>query len=206
MVASPEGLRELIEPALASSGLELWDVEVSRDSVRVLVDRCGGIDLDSLAAVAGKVVSPLLDSRPDLTPEGSFQLEVSSPGVERNLRTVEHYQRYVGSEVSVKTRVAVEGARRHHGKLVEVTDSGITLAPKDAPAGSVVQLPFEIIDRTRTVLVWGPAGKGDRAQGGQGRSPAGQNRRSKAVKRSAATGQPSAGSQAASIDAKEARS
>ena len=177
MAVSSDAIRALVEPALTSSGLELWDIEVSHDAVRVLVDRPGGIDLDSLASLAGRVVSPLLDEHPELTPSGHFSLEVSSPGVERNLRRVEHYARYIGTEISVKTSEAVAGARRHHGVLLSVDEQSVTLAPKDAPAGEVVVLPLERIERARTVLVWGPpADKPGKAKKGS----------SKAVKRPAA--------------------
>ncbi|MBV9659911.1 MAG: ribosome maturation factor RimP, partial [Acidimicrobiales bacterium] len=154
MTGPSNAIRELVEPALASAGLELWDVEVSRDLVRVLVDQPGGIDLDALATVAGRVVSPVLDEHPELTPPGRFHLEVSSPGVERTLRRVEQYQRYVGTELSVKTTELVAGARRHHGVLVAVDDEGIRIEPKDGPAGAIVALPFGQIDRARTVLAW----------------------------------------------------
>jgi ribosome maturation factor RimP len=157
VVPSSSAIRQLVEPALASSGLELWDVEVSRDLVRVLVDRPGGIDLDSLATVAGRVVSPLLDEHPELTPEGHFHLEVSSPGVERTLRRVDQYQRYLGEQLTVKTTAPVEGARRHHGRLIAVDEEGIVLQPKDGPAGAVLRLDHNQIERARTVLVWGPS-------------------------------------------------
>lgn len=159
MVGSPDAIRALVEPPLVSSGLELWDVEVSRETVRLLVDRPGGVDLDALAALAGKVVSPLLDEHPELTPAGQFSLEVSSPGVERTLRRREHYARYVGSEVSVKTTVAVEGARRHQGVLVAVDENGIVMAPSDGPGDRTVAIRYGDVDRARTILVWGPADK-----------------------------------------------
>lgn len=187
MAVSPDAIRALVEPALISSGLELWDVEVSGDAVRVLVDRPGGIDLDSLAGVAGKVVSPLLDEHPELTPPGRFSLEVSSPGVERNLRRVEHYTRYIGSQVSIKTSQPVGGARRHHGRLVSVDGQAATLAPEDAPAGEVVEIPFQLIERARTVLVWGPAPKPGQTKGSKGSKAS-----SRAVKRPAAHGRQAA--------------
>jgi ribosome maturation factor RimP len=168
MVGSPDAIRALVEPSLASSGLELWDVELTRDTVRVLVDRPGGVDLDALAEVAGKVVSPLLDEHPELTPAGQFSLEVSSPGVERTLRRPEQYARYVGSEISVKTSVPVEGARRHQGVLLSADEAGIVITPRDGVPGTTVSISHPEIDRARTVLVWGPAekpgGKGAKAR------------------------------------------
>ncbi len=94
-MASTESIRELAEPILASAGLELWDVEIIGDVVRIMVERPGGVDLDALSA-ASAVLSPLLDAHPEATPDSRYQLEVSSPGVERTLRTPEQYRRYVG--------------------------------------------------------------------------------------------------------------
>jgi ribosome maturation factor RimP len=182
-VGQAEDIRDLVAPAVAAAGLELWDVEVSRALVRVLVDRPGGIDLDSLAGVAAEVVSPILDQHPHLTPEENFQLEVSSPGLERTLRTPEQFSRYIGSEVTVKMSAPVAGSRRHHGNLVAAGAGSIRLAVKDAPPGVEVELPLAQIDRARTVLVWGtPA---DRSSGRGGKN-SGVPRRANAARVAAA--------------------
>jgi ribosome maturation factor RimP len=177
-VVSTKSIRELAEPALASAGLELWDVEIAGDVLRVMVDRPGGVDLDALSAASG-VLSPLLDEHPEAAPNGRYQLEVSSPGVERTLRTPDQYRRYLGAELTVKTATAVAGARRHRGKLLQAGDDAITLEPDDL-AGTRVELRYDQIDRARTVLVWGPGNArtavgrpvGGRTRGSQ--PPAGQ--------------------------------
>jgi ribosome maturation factor RimP len=155
VMGSVESVREVVGPALTSRGLELWDVEITRDVVRILVDRPGGIDLDALTQASG-VISPLLDQNPVLAPGGRYQLEVSSPGIERTLRTPDQFRRYLGSEITVKTSVPVSGARRHRGTLVAADDGTIRLQPTDAPDGAVVELRHDQIDRARTILVWGP--------------------------------------------------
>jgi len=154
-MVSTESIRELAEPVLASAGLELWDVEIARDVVRIMVDRPGGIDLEALTA-ASSALSPVLDTHPDVVPDGRYQLEISSPGVERTLRTPGQYHRYVGSEITVKTTAPVDGARRHWGRLVEVGEDRITMEPDGAP-GARIELCYDQIDRARTVLVWGPS-------------------------------------------------
>jgi ribosome maturation factor RimP len=153
-MASTESIRDLAEPVLASAGLELWDVEITGDVVRVMVDRQDGVDLDALSA-ASAVLSPLLDSHPEATPDSRYQLEVSSPGLERTLRTPAQYQRYLNSEITVKTSVPVGGARRHRGRLVAAGPGGIALEPEDSP-GTSVDIDYDQIQRARTVLVWGP--------------------------------------------------
>jgi ribosome maturation factor RimP len=156
-MGSTEGIRQLAAPVLASAGVELWDVEVAPRLVRVLVDRPGGIDLDGCAE-ASRVLSPLLDSRPDLVPAGSYQLEVSSPGAERTLRTVDQYRRYIGSLVTVKTNAPVEGARRHQGTLAYADENVVRIQPTEAGSDSLLELRHDQIDRSRTVLEWGPTG------------------------------------------------
>ena len=94
-------------------------------------------------------------STPEVTPDGPFQLEVSSPGVERTLRTVKQFQRYVGTEITVKTSVAVGGERRHHGVRLFADDRAIQVGPPGAQPGTDVELRPDQIDRARTVLVWG---------------------------------------------------
>jgi ribosome maturation factor RimP len=174
-LVSTECIRELVEPVLASVGLELWDVEITRDVVRIMVERPSGpvdldalpapprpdgglrpgVDLDALSAASG-ALSPVLDTHPDAVPAGRYQLEVSSPGVERTLRTPEQFRRYVGSQITVKTSEPVAGARRHRGRLVDVDAAGIDMEPEEAPSERI-PLRFDQMDRARTVMVWGPA-------------------------------------------------
>jgi ribosome maturation factor RimP len=166
-VASTESIRELAEPVLASAGLELWDVEIRRDVVRVMVDRPGGIDLDGLSA-ASSLLSPLLDAHPEAAPDNRYELEVSSPGVERTLRTPEQFRRYLGSEITVKTSEPISGARRHRGRLVAASDAAIAVLPQPNEADDkLLELRYDQIDRARTVLVWGDSP--ERAPGGRRR-------------------------------------
>jgi ribosome maturation factor RimP len=150
-------LRELARPLLSTVGLELWDVEVAKDLVRFLVDRDGGVDLEALSD-ASRALSGLLDTHEELVPSGRYQLEISSPGLERTLRTPDQYRRYVGATVSVKTLRPVAGARRHRGVLAAADDAGIELRTAPPPAESLA-VPYDEIERTRTVFDWGPSPK-----------------------------------------------
>lgn len=157
-MAPKDGIRVLAEPVLASAGLRLWDVEVSRDLVRFLVDKDGGVDLDALSE-ASQVLSKVLDDNDELAPSGSYQLEVSSPGIERTLRTRDQYERYVGSTVTVKTVAPLAGARRHQGVLVAADDAGIRLAADEQAGEAPLTIAYDQIERARTVLEWGPGPK-----------------------------------------------
>jgi ribosome maturation factor RimP len=151
-MATIDQVRDAAAPLLAAAGFELWDVEMSGDAIVFLVDRPGGVDLDGCAA-ASHLLSPLLDEREELVPAGRYELQVSSPGVERVLRTPDQYRRYVGTPVNVKTAVAIDGARRFYGTLTAAGPDNFTLAPDDG--GEPCSLRYDQVDRTRTVLVWG---------------------------------------------------
>jgi ribosome maturation factor RimP len=151
-----ESIRELVEPVLAAAGLECWDVVLAPGVVRVLVDRPGGVDLDTLGIISHDV-SAILDTH-EAGPTGRYQLEVSSPGVERTLRTPAQFRRFLGSVLSVKTAAPVDGERRFHGVLRAADDDRITLGPEDGE-GAVRQLAYHDIQMAHTVLVWGPTPK-----------------------------------------------
>jgi len=154
---------EALRPIVAATGLEIWDVERSGSSVRVLVDRPGGVDLDSLAALS-KAVSNFLDQHDEFVPMGHYELDVSSPGVERRLRYPEHFAQCVGQEVAVKTSSAVDGMRRFQGVLVDATAEEVRLTGQADDGVDVdVRLPLSAIDRAHTVFHWGPPPKKPKA-------------------------------------------
>src|SRR5579884_358504 len=147
---SAEQVRELVEPVVAASGLEVVDVEVRKGLVRLSVDRPGGVDLDAISAVTPDV-SAVLDAH-DPVP-GHYELEVSSPGLERPLRTPEHFRRFVGSTVSIRTQPGVEGERRLQGTLVSADDEAVVVSPV---TGDARRVAYTEIERARTVFEWGP--------------------------------------------------
>jgi ribosome maturation factor RimP len=144
-----EQVRDLVEPLLATAGVEVVDVEHLGATLRVTVDQPGGIDLDTVAE-ATLIVSDALD-RHDPVP-GRYTLEVSSPGLERPLRTPDHFQRFVGTDVAVKTKAEVEGDRRVEGPLEAADEDGIVVAGR--------RLAYDDIEKARTVFVWEPAERG----------------------------------------------
>ena len=158
-------VQELLEPLLAADGLELVDLRFSGGALQMFVDRPGGIDLDTISEVTTRV-SRLLDEH-DPVP-GRYTLEVSSPGVERPLRRPDHFRRFVGSTISVKTRPEVAGERRQQGRLEAADDEGIVIMPSEGTGMGVARsLKYDDIDRARTVFEWGGQPKP-----GKGRPPA----------------------------------
>lgn len=151
MVTVLDTVEQLVAPLLEGRDLRLYDVEHTGATLRVLVDRPGGIDIDVLAQVTRELSSALDDVEPV---PGRYTLEVSSPGLERPLRRPEHFTAAIGAEVRVKTHPTVEGDRRVEGELVEADDEGIAVQAE----GGLRRLRHDEIERARTVFDWGPSG------------------------------------------------
>ena len=118
----------LAEPLVAHEGLEIVDVEFRREGrgtvLRLFLDREGGVTLDDLARLS-RQLGDVFDVH-DAVP-GAYTLEVSSPGINRRLRRPDHFRRYLGETVRVRTVAPVEGRRNFHGKLADVGTDGITV-------------------------------------------------------------------------------
>jgi ribosome maturation factor RimP len=160
-----------LAPVVAETGLDLVDVEIKPGVLLVFVDQAGGVDLDGLTR-ANRVLSSYLDQHDPLP--GPYALEVSSPGIERALRTREHFTRAIGSTVSVKTRPQVPGPRRLAGVLVAADDDGFTVEVEDAP--EAIRLGYGDVDKVRTVFRWGPQHP-ESGPGGGGTAPVSPKKR-----------------------------
>ena len=142
-------VRELVEPLVTANGLELVDVEHGPGLLRIYLDRLeGGIDLETITRYSEQI-SDLLDVH-DPVP-GRYTLEVSSPGLERPLKTPAQFQRFVGTVVNVKVKSRVEGERRLQGPLTAADDETVTVSGRT--------LRYEDIEKARTVFEWGPTPK-----------------------------------------------
>jgi ribosome maturation factor RimP len=140
---------------MAELEVELVDVEHIGATVRITIDRPGGIDLE-LISRATRRISHLLDEVDPLADR--YTLEVSSPGLERPLRVPAHFVRAVGTTISLKTHPGVEGDRRLTGRLLAAADDGIEVEVDPATATSR-HIRYEDIERARTVFEWGPTPK-----------------------------------------------
>ena len=155
-MSTEQRVRDLVAPLFGDGGPELVDVEHVQGVVRITVDRDGGVSADELGQLTRRISQTLDDADPV---PGRYTLEVSSPGLERPLRTQAHFARAVGDKVNVKTRPNVEGDRRVVGELTAADDDGITIQPEDGSTGDARHLRYEEIERARTVFDWGPAPK-----------------------------------------------
>ena len=141
-------LRRLLEPTIERLGYELSDLEVRLGGrngvVRVFIDHAGGIGLADCEKVS-LAVSALLDVEDPLP--GQYNLEVSSPGLDRKLTKVEHFQRFTGETVKVQMRFPIAGRKRFRGTLVSSSDENIVVEVD----GETHSLPMATIDTARLV-------------------------------------------------------
>jgi ribosome maturation factor RimP len=151
IMATAEKLERVIAPVVTSFGLELIDLEANTGHLRVTVDREGGVDLDTIGSATG-AISRALDET-DAMPGGRYELEVSSPGVERRLRRPEHFAAQVGARVAVKTKPGTEGERRVEGRLSQVSAHGFELVDESIAGGSRM-IAFQEVERANTVFDW----------------------------------------------------
>jgi ribosome maturation factor RimP len=130
-------IQEHIESRLSSAEPEvevLLAEQVGSERVRLFIDHPDGVDL----ALCERVTAHLRDLLQD------YGLEVSSPGPDRPLAKPDHFRRYVGHRVRVRTRTSIDGAKSFSGELVEAADDAVSVA---AEAG-IVRIPFADIHKS----------------------------------------------------------
>ncbi|OFV88371.1 MAG: hypothetical protein A2V74_03715 [Acidobacteria bacterium RBG_16_70_10] len=141
-------VRAVAERVMAGRGFELTDVEVRHASgsqlVRLFVEKEGGIGLGDLQSVSEEV-SAILDAEDPV--HGSYTLEVSSPGLDRPLKTEADYRRFVGRLAKVSTYELVEGRRHWTGRILSCEDGVLTLSLETE--GSRARVPFARIAHGR---------------------------------------------------------
>jgi ribosome maturation factor RimP len=163
-----ERVRALVQPIVDDLGLELYDLEYAGGMVKVTIDTPpgspGGVDVDQLSR-ATRLISRDLDHADPIP--GQYTLEVSSPGLERNLRLPRHFEREVGKQVAVRLRNPIDGERRVNGVLVSSDETTFTVRTESGHERTIV---IDQVDRARTVFVWEASPKPVRgAKGARGK-------------------------------------
>ena len=152
MKQASEQLYRIIRPVVESLGYELVGIEFHnrpRNSLlRIYIDREGGVDVDDCALVSNQV-SGVLDVEDAV--RGHYTLEVSSPGLDRPLFSLDHFRRFVGSRVKLKLEVPVEGRRNWSGRIRQVEDEVLILEDEQ---GEEYRLPFADVEQARLVPEW----------------------------------------------------
>jgi len=145
---------QLAAPLAEHEGLEIVDIELKHEGgrsgrvLRLYMDREGGPTLDELSRVS-RALSELLDEHEDVI-AGAYTLEVSSPGVNRPLKRPEHFFRYIGKKIRVRTRDMINGRRSFVGELLEASAEKIALKQD----GARWEIPFKQIERSNYEHDW----------------------------------------------------
>jgi ribosome maturation factor RimP len=139
-------LIELLGPVVSDLGYELWELEygarLGGGLLRVYIDSPEGISVEDCERVS-RAVSEKLDAADPISSE--YTLEVSSPGLDRVLKTQQHFERFAGERVKLEMSQSVNGRKRFAGRLIQVGDGTITLEVD----GAAVQLSIAGIHKAR---------------------------------------------------------
>ncbi|MDQ2069143.1 ribosome maturation factor RimP [Natronospira bacteriovora] len=139
-----EELFKLLEPSINAMGFDLIELEYSAggELLRLYIDIDRGVTVDDCEAVS-RQVSGILDVEDPIP--GQYTLEISSPGIDRPLRTLAHFAHFTGERAKVQMDAPIQGRRRFKGELLGVEDDRILMNVD----GKQVELPFERIEKAR---------------------------------------------------------
>lgn len=134
MATLEQKLEELLQDSVADLGCELWGIECQRAgrfmTVRLFIDKEGGVTVEDCADVS-RQVSAVLDVEDPIADK--YNLEVSSPGLDRPLFTLAQFERYVGKEIAVHLRIPVADRRKWQGVLEKIEGDMLTLVVDNQP-------------------------------------------------------------------------
>lgn len=150
MARKADKLSDLLAPSVEALGYEFWGLEYLQGKgavLRIFIDHENGISVDDCAAVSHQV-SGVLDVEDPIS--GEYNLEVSSPGMERPLFTLEQWGRYVGEKVQVRLLAPIANKRRFTAEISGVEDETI-LVNVD---GEALSVPFTQVDRAHLIATF----------------------------------------------------
>lgn len=143
-------LYEKLEKLISSMGYELFGAELlpmgGHQLFRIYIDKEQGVTVDDCSKVS-RQISAMLDVE-DLI-QGRYHLEVSSPGINRPLFVMKHYQKHIGSQVQIRLHAPIDNRRQFKGTLTRVVDEEIYLVLEDS--GQEVVLPFSAIEKANLI-------------------------------------------------------
>lgn len=146
-----ERLVEVLSPIIETFKVELVDLEYSGSILRITVEREGGLDLSVISRLTRQISNYLDESDPI---DGRYTLEVSSPGLERALRTPEHFIKAVGRTVNIKVDASVGGERRFRAVLMAADLDGITVQQLDVKELVDRRLSYDDVVQCKTIFEW----------------------------------------------------
>ncbi|WP_164668961.1 ribosome maturation factor RimP [Virgibacillus doumboii] len=144
---------ELVQPILQEKNLELVDIEYVKEGknwfLRVYIDKEGGVDIAECGTVSEQLSEKLDESDPI---KDAYFLEVSSPGVERPLKSKEDFEENINNNVYVKLYEPINGEKEYEGNLMEFTNNTATIEYKVKTRKKQVEIPYEKIAKARLAV------------------------------------------------------
>jgi len=148
MKQAPEHLLTLIEPIVEGLGYGCWGIEYHphprHGLLRVYIDSANGILVDDCSKVSHQI-SGVLDVEDPI--QGNYQLEVSSPGMDRPFFNLQQFEQFIGSTALVNLYQAIAGRKKITGVIEKVVDDIITLREAD----QIFEVPFAAMSKARLV-------------------------------------------------------
>lgn len=146
-----EAVERRIEPFLTENGIELYFTEYVKEGrdriLRVYIDKEGGVSSDDCAFVS-QYISNELDRNDPI--EDSYLLEVSSPGIERELRKDAHFEKNIGRTIKLSLFAAYEGSKSYEGELISYSDLVVRI--RTGNGDKVVEIPRDKVSKARIVF------------------------------------------------------
>jgi ribosome maturation factor RimP len=141
-------LWELFEPVVNGMGFDLIEIEhfpnPKHGVLRLYIDKPGGVVIEDCSDVSQQI-SALIDVEEPIS--GQFNLEVSSPGLDRPLRRVKDFQRFVGSQVKLKTIMPLDGQRNFKGRMLSADENSVVIETDTEE----LSVPMNAIEKARIV-------------------------------------------------------
>ncbi len=143
-------IARLVTPTLDAMGYDVVRVKIlhgGRSTLQIMAERSdgAGTTVDDCAAIS-RAVSAVLDVEDPMP--GAYELEISTPGIDRPLVRLGDFERFAGYQAKIQTRRPIEGRRRFSGRLLGVSEGGVRIALGDEEA----EIPLDNIDAAKLVL------------------------------------------------------
>ncbi|GEN86466.1 ribosome maturation factor RimP [Oceanobacillus sp. FSL W8-0428] len=146
---------ELVNPILEEKNLELVDMEYVKEGknwfLRVYIDKEGGIDIVECGEVSEQLSEKLDEADPI---KEAYFLEVSSPGVEKPLKTLEDFKKNIGNNVFVKLYEKIDGEKTYEGILQNVENGTVSIEYKIKTRKKIVEIPYEKVAKARLAVMF----------------------------------------------------
>ncbi len=143
-------IQEMVEPLILHAGMELINIEYLRErggmTLRITIDKEGGITVDDCAFIS-RLASDVLDVKDPI--QGRYNLEVSSPGINRPLVREKDFERFSGEKVFIRTKNMLNGRRRYRGILEKIDEGKVFVKAGE----DVFVIPLEDIARARLDII-----------------------------------------------------